>query len=354
VTLPYPRPSRFARAIAVGISVFGASAPAAAQDVADFYRGKTLNLVIGSPEGSEYDGYARLIARHLGEHIAGNPKIAAINMPGTGGHVAAAHIYAQAAKDGTAIGAVLPETITAPLWFGRDKLQHDPTKLIYLGSANSESCNCFIRSDTPIQSMRDTLARDVTLGATLDRGPTWDGPALLNNLIGTRFRLVAKYRATRDIVAAIQDSEVEGVCGMSFSSMSTQRPGWIPKGVVRILVQENIKGAALATKMGAPLATEFAQSAADREIMALAYAQQAFARPYILPPGTPDDRVAMLRQAFLDTLHDPQLLAQARAARIEINAVSGADLDAAVAKLYATPAPLLERVRDSLTYKPLQ
>jgi hypothetical protein len=272
-------------------------------------------------------------------------------MPGTSGHAAAAYIYNQAAKDGTAIGAVLPETITEPLWFGMGKVQHDPQKFIYLGSANSESYNCFLRSDAPIKTMHDALARDVALGATADRGPTRDGPALLNNLIGSRFRVAAKYRETRDILTAIEKSEVDGVCGMSFSSMTAQRPDWIPKGVVHILVQENIKGTPLATKMGAPLATQYAQSGADREVMALAYAQQAFGRPYILPPETPADRAAALRQAFLDTLRDKAMLAEARAARIEINPLSGADVEALVGTLYATPAPLVERVRDALTSK---
>ena len=133
--------------------------------------------------------------------------------------------------------------------------------------------------------------------------------------------------------------------------MSAQRPDWIPKGVVHILVQENIKGTALATKMGAPLATEYAQSGADREVMALAYAQQAFGRPYILPPDTPADRVAALRKAFIDTLHDKQLLAEAHAALIEINPLSGEEVEALVGKLYDTPAPLVERVRDALASK---
>ena len=227
-------------------------------------------------------------------------------------------------------------------------------KFIYLGSANSESYNCFVRSDTPIKTMHDALAREVVLGATAEGGPTRDDPTLLNNLIGSRFRIEAKYRETRDILAAIEKSEVDGVCGMSFSAMSLLRADWIPKGVVHILVQENIKGTAFANKMGAPLATAYAQSGADREVMALAYAQQEFGRPYILPPETPADRTAALRKAFLDTLRDKQMLAEARAALVEINPLSGEEVEALVGKLYATPAPLVERVRDALTPKAAQ
>jgi tripartite-type tricarboxylate transporter receptor subunit TctC len=338
--------------VIVASAVMGcAVSPVWAQDDTDFFRGKTISLIVASPPGGEYDTYARLIAKHLGAHIPGNPKVVPTNMPGTSGHVAAARIYNDAPKDGTVIGAVLPETITEPLWFGMGKVQHDPQKFIYLASANSESYDCFVRSDTPIKTMRDALAREVVLGATADRGPTRDDPTLLNNLIGSRFRVEAKYREIRDIVAAIEKSEVDGVCGMSFSSMSAQRPDWIAKGVVHILVQENIKGTALATKMGAPLATAYAQSGADREVMALAYAQQAFGRPYILPPDTPADRVAALRKAFIDTLHDKQLLAEAHAARIEINPLSGEEVEALVGALYDAPAPLVERVRDALAAK---
>ena len=157
--------------------------------------------------------------------------------------------------------------------------------------------------------------------------------------------------ARAEILRAIENSEVDGVCGMSFGSMEAQRPDWIAKGVVRILVQENVKGATLANKMGAPHATEFAQSGADREVMALAYAQQEFGRPYILPPDTPADRVSALRQAFMNALRDKQLLDEARTARLEVNPLSGEDVEALVAKLYATPAPLVERVRDALAYR---
>ena len=189
-----PPTSCLARVIVASAVMGCAVGPGWAQDVADFFRGKTISLIVASPPGSEYDTYARLIAKHLGAHIPATRRSVPANMPGTSGHVAAAHIYNEAPKDGTVIGAVLPQTITEPLWFGMGKVQHDPQKFIYLGSANSESYNCFVRSDTPIKSMRDALARVVVLGATTDRGPTRDDPALLNNLIGSRFRIDAKYR----------------------------------------------------------------------------------------------------------------------------------------------------------------
>ena len=336
------------RVIAAGLIVLVARELAAAQDVAGFYRGKTINLTIGGRAGSDDDIYARLLAKYLRQHIAGNPAVVAANMPGSGGHIAAAYIYSAAAKDGTAIGAVPPEIITGPLWFGFGKIPHDPTKFIYLGSAESESTDCFIRSDTAVRSLRDAIVSEVTMGAMADGGPTRDGPVLLNAMLGTKFRVVATYAGTSEILAAIGKGEVAGACGLTWSSVSTRRPDWLPKGVVRGLVQESVGGSPLATRLGIPLAVEFVHSAMDREVMTLVYAQQTFGRPYMLPPGTPPERTAALRRAFMDTLQDKSLLADAERTFIQIDPLSGEDVEAQVAKLYATPAQIVDRVRAAL------
>jgi len=347
-----PLTSCLVRVIAAGLIVLVARELAAAQDVAGFYRGKTINLTIGGPAGSDDDIYARLLAKYLSQHIAGKPAVVAANMPGSGGHIAAGYIYAAAAKDGTAIGAVPPEIITGPLWFGFGKIPHDPTKFIYLGSAESESADCFIRSDTPVRSLRDAFISEVTMGAMADGGPTRDGPVLLNAMLGTKFRVVATYAGTGEILAAIGKGEVAGACGLTWSSISTRRPDWLPKGILRGLVQESVSGSALATRLGIPLAVEFVNSAMDREVMTLAYAQQTFGRAYILPPGTPPERSAALRKAFMDTLQDNDLLADARRAFIQINPLSGEQVEALVAKLYATPPQIVDRVRAALAGGP--
>jgi tripartite-type tricarboxylate transporter receptor subunit TctC len=343
-----PLTSCLVRVITAGLLVLAAPELAAAQDVAGVYKGKTINLTIGGRPGSDDDIYARLLAKHLSKHIPGNPVLATANMPGSGGHAAAAYIYSAAAKDGTAIGAVPPTTITEPLWFGLGQVQHDPSKFIYLGSAESESNNCFVRSDTPIRTLRDAFVSEVVMGAAADGGPTRDGPTLLNSILGTKFRVVATYNGTNDILAAIEKGDVAGVCGLTWSSVSARRPDWIPKGVLRGLVQESVTGTALATRLGIPLAVEFVKSAADREVMALAYAQQAFGRPYILPPGTPPERAAALRKAFIETLQDTALLADAKQTFIQINPRSGEDVEGLVAKLYGTAPQTVDSVRAAL------
>jgi tripartite-type tricarboxylate transporter receptor subunit TctC len=336
-----------ARVLTAGLIVFAVHCPAAAQGAAGFYRGKTITLTIGGPVGSDEDIYARLLARYLGKHIPGNPAVVAANMPGGGGHAAASYIYSAAAKDGTAIGAVPPAAVTAPLWFGFDKIPYDPAKLVYLGSAASESTDCFVGS-TSVKSLRDALAGPVTMGALAGGGPTSDGPLLLNALLGTKFHVAANYARTGQILSAIERGEIAGACGLTWSSVATRHPDWLPKQVLRGLVQESATGSSLAARLDIPLAVTFAASAEDREVMALAYAQQTFGQPFILPPETPPDRAAALRTAFMDTLADGGLLAAARTASLEIDPLSGEAVARLVGNLYATPPPVLDRVRAAI------
>ena len=203
----------------------------------------------------------------MGKHIAGNPKVAVADMPGSGGHVAAGYIYSSAAKDGTAIGAVPANILTAPLWFGFDSVPHDPQKFIYLGSAASESTGCYVGGDTPINTLRDAFSGELAVGALADGGPTRDGPVLLNAMLGTKFRVVAKYPGIGEVLTAIEKGEVAGACGLSWSSVSTRHPDWLPKGVLRGLVQESVTGSPLATRMGIPLAVNYAASGADAEVL---------------------------------------------------------------------------------------
>lgn len=337
------------RVIAAGLLVLVAQATTAAQDAGEFYRGKTILLTVGGPAGSDADIYGRLVAKYLGKHIPGNPTVAVAEMPGSGGHVAAGYIYSAAAKAGTAIGAVPADILTAPLWFGSGNVAHDPMKFIYLGSAASASTDCFVGADTPIRTLRDAFAGEVTMGALADGGPTRDGPVLLNAVLGTKFRIVAKYAGIGEILTAIEKGEVMGACGLSWSSISTRHPDWLAKGVLRGLVQESVTGSPLATRMGIPLAVNYAASAADGEVLALDYAQGAFARPFILPPGTPPQLTASLRKAFMDTLADKYLLADAKAASLEISPLSGEAVAEQIAKLYATPAQIVDQVRAALS-----
>ncbi len=320
----------------------------AQEPVAAFYKGKSINLYIGSTVGGGYDTYARLLARHIVKYIPGNPAIVPSNMTGAGGNIVAAHIYNIAPKDGTAIAIVLPGTVTEPLYSGREKLRHDPEKLAYLGSANSEVNMCYARADAGI-SAADLSKRELIIGASAEGGSSRDQPAVQNNLLGHRFRVVSGYPGSREIFLAIEKNEVAGVCGLGLPAVRQQRADWLEKGFLKILTQDNARGD---PKIDAPRTVDLAKSPEDRAVMELIYSQQDFGRPFIMAPQTPPERLAALRKAFTLALADKDLLAEAEKLKIDVNSVPGEDLQALVTKIYATPPALVERARAALVYKP--
>lgn len=344
------------RTIALAGLLLGAAPGAFAQDaVADFYKGKSIRFVIGAISGGGNDTYARLVGRYLGKYIPGNPTVLPVNMPGASGHISAAHIYTVAAKDGTAIGATTPGVITDPLWAGdagKDKFNYDPTKLIHLGSAQAATYNCYVRADAAVKKFEDAFTTELIIGGAQEGGSTRDAPVLLNNVLGTRFRVISGYPGTREILVAIERNEVQGVCGMGWDAMYSQRPDWLEKGFIRVLVQENLSGSPTFDRMGVPKSIDFAKTPEDRQVIELAYTQQAFGRPYILPPGTPPDRVTALRKAFMAAVQDEELLAEAKKMRVEVRPLSGEDMQALVTRLYATPRAIVDRTRNALTSKP--
>src|SRR5215468_4936597 len=326
--------------------------PALAQDpVADFYKGRQISLVIGSSAGGGYDTYARLLARHLGRHIPGEPLVVPTNMPGAASNIAAAFIYNVAPKDGTAIGAVQTAAVLDPLFADKARLKHDSSKFIYLGSATVDYYICIIRADAAVKDFKDALTQEAIIGASQPGTSTYDFPVLLNNAAGTKFRVVSGYKGTREITLAIEKGEVQGLCGFSWSSLSAQHPDWLKSGFIRVLVQENEKGHPDVNKLGVPHATDFAKTPQDRQIMDLIYSSEIFGRPYVLPPGVPADRVAALRKAFLDTLRDPDLLAEGQKLGLDLDPISGEELQAIAAKMYATPPDVVERARQAVAYR---
>jgi tripartite-type tricarboxylate transporter receptor subunit TctC len=326
--------------------------PALAQDpVADFYKGKQVSIIIGSSAGGGYDTYARLIGRHLGKHIPGNPVVVPSNMPGAASNIAAAYVYNVAPKDGTVIGAVQTAAVLDPLFADKARLKHDSSKFIYLGSATVDYYVCVIRADADVKDFKDAQSHEVIMGASAPGTSTRDFPALLNNAAGAKFRIVSGYPGTREITLAIEKGEVQGVCGFSWSSLSAQHPDWLAKGFIRVLVQENEKGHPEVNKLGVPHATDFARTPQDRQIMDLIYSSEIFGRPYVLPPGLPAERVAVLRKAFLATLHDPDLQAEGQKLGLDLDPISGEELQTIAAKMYATPPEVVERAKQAVVYR---
>ena len=325
---------------------------ASAQDaVADFFRGKQINIVVGSSAGGGYDTYARLISRHLGAHIPGNPEVVVQNMPGAGSNKATGYIYSVAPKDGTVMAAVFPGAILDPL-IGDVSVQQDPKKLVYLGSANADVYICFLRSDAPAKTFADTFTHEVIVGASNTGGTTRDLPAMLDNLLGAKFRVVTGYAGSKEITLAIERNEVNGACGIGWSGLPTMHPDWFEKKLINVIVQLSMKGHPELNKMGVPLAVQFAKTDEQRQVMELIESQGVFGRPYVLPPGVPADRVAALRKAFIDTLGDKALLDEAGKMQLDLDYMTGDELQALVAKLYALPANIVAEAKQALVYTP--
>ena len=211
-----------------------------------------------------YDTYARLLARHLGDHIPGNPAVVVQNMSGAGSNRAAGYIYSVAPKDGTVAGAIFPGAILQPL-LGGPPVQHEPAKFLYLGNANSDVYVCFVRADAPVKDFKDALSTELIVGASGDGATTRDFPVMLNNLLGAKFKLVMGYPGSREITLAMERGEVQGVCGIGWTGIEILYPEWFAKGTIKPLVQLSVKGHRDLHARKVPTTLEFARNDDERE-----------------------------------------------------------------------------------------
>jgi tripartite-type tricarboxylate transporter receptor subunit TctC len=318
------------------------SMPAAA---ADFYAGKTIDFEVGADVGGGYDIYARTVARTMGRHIPGNPTLVVKNMPGAGSGRTAVFISNVAPKDGATLGALMPGAIIGPLLDDKPDTQFDPTKVIYIGSADAGTRVCATFQSSKIKTFEDARNQKTILGATAAGGATRDYGYLLNHTAGTKFDVVAGYKGTADITLAMERGEVDGMCGWDWSSLKSQKADWLRDHKVNVLVQVGLDPNPELTQMGVPELWKFINNDDDRKITELVVSQQIFQRSYIAPPGTPAEQIATLRTAFDATMSDPQFLADAEKARIAITPLSGAKVQEIVQKLYATPKAIIERAK---------
>ncbi len=340
-----------ARTLVLMAACFAANAASAQDAVEAFYRGRTVTIVVGSAVGGGFDAYARLVGRHLARFIPGNPTIIVQNIPGAGSNKAAAYVALQAPKDGTVIGAVQAIAVTQPL-VSDQPLPHDPSKLLMLGSVNRSVFFCVVRSDAPVKSFQDAFETEAIIGTSSEGATLRDYPVFLINVLGVKLRVIGGYAGSREIMIAMERNEVQGMCGMDWSSFQTQQRDWISKGFARLLAQEDLNGHPIMNKMGVPLAISFAKTEEDRQVMELIYSQNLFGRPYFMAPDVPAERVAAMRKAFAAMLADQALLADAQKVGLDIGPMGGEELQALVARLYAFPPRVIERAKRSLIYKP--
>ncbi|MBX9740249.1 MAG: hypothetical protein K2X62_09265 [Beijerinckiaceae bacterium] len=334
------------RAIAASIALLIPTSHAHAQTSPEpFYKGKTIQLYIGYTVGGAYDVYARLVARYLGRHLPGRPDVIPVNMPGAGSVRLASWLANAAPKDGTAIGAVGTGVAFDPLFTSGDS-QYDSTKINWLGSANNEVSICAAWHTSGVNSIEDLKAREMTVGGTGPSTDTEHYPKLMNALLGTKYRVISGYPGGNEINLAMEREEVAGRCGWAWSSVAPTKPDWLKDGKIKILVQLALKKHADLPNV--PLALDLAKTPEQQRIMRVVLARQSMGRPFLAPPGLPAERVALLRRAFMATLRDPDFLAAAEKARLEVDPVSGEDVQQLVTEAYETPQDLLKQIQTML------
>ena len=332
-------------AIAIVVASIGG-----ARAQADFFAGKQITLLIGTTAGGGYDAYGRLLARHIGRHIPGNPAVVAKNMPGAGGVALANHLYNRAPKDGTEIATVqngLPfEKLFHMLSPGGSAALFDSTKFGWLGSMTQTVFVTVTWHASPTKTLKDAMARETTLGASGTSADSYVLAMLSNNLLGTKFKVVVGYAGATQVSLAVENGEVEGEAGKDWTTLTATKPQWIRDRQINIIVQMGMKPHA--DIKGVPMAIELAKTPDDRRVMEVVFAKFGMSRPFMAPPGLAPERLDTLRRAFDATLQDPAVLAEAKKLGMEINPVSGGDVEALVRRMMDTPEALAQRARDAL------
>ena len=327
-------------AVLLAVAPLVASSRAGAQDAAQFYSGRSIDLEIGYSVGGGYDLYARLLAQHLGDHIPGHPTIVPRNMEGAASLRLANYLYAAAPRDGSVIGAISRGAAFDPL-LDENGAQFDASKFSWIGSANNEVSVCIALQSSGVESFNDVLTKPLTIGATGVGDDTYQFPALMNAVLGTKFKIVTGYPGGNDITLAIERGEVQGRCGWSWSSVVETRMDWITSKKIVVLVQMSLSKHPDLPDV--PLIMDLAKTDEQRQIFKLIFARQVMGRPFVAPPGVPADRLAVLRSAFSETMKDKAFLADAAKRKFEINPVDGEQIQALVQEIYRTPAAVTKK-----------
>jgi tripartite-type tricarboxylate transporter receptor subunit TctC len=323
-------------------AALGASAHAAAPG--DFYKGRTLFIIIGYSAGGGYDLYARVLAQHMGKHIPGNPTVVPQNMPGAGSIKAATYVFTAAPKDGTVIGTFARGMASSALI---GQAPFDARNFTWLGSVTKDVTLCISWEASPAKTWDDVLTKQVVFGG---EGPAGDPDIfarLYKNVFNAKIRLATGFPGTTDITLAMQRREVDGLCGISWSTVKSRYGSWVKDKRINILLQAAPKKAPDLPDV--PMASDYAKTMEQRQMLDYALASEILARPFVAPPGIPEDRKAILRKAFDDTVKDPAFLADAEKTMIDIDLVTAPEAEAVVASLYGLPKDVVAKAARAIS-----
>lgn len=328
--------SRFSALLLAGTLGLGA---ASAQTAAPVYAGKQIRMVIASGAGGGYDVYARVLAAHMTDHIPGHPAIVAENMPGGGGMVAINWAYNVAPKDGSVILSSFNVILQSAL-FGDKAAKFDPRNFAAIGSIGKQQNICATWYTSPIKTIDQAKQQEVTVSAEGVNSNSATLPLILNTMIGTKFKIITGY-STGGMRLAAENGEVQGICGLSWSTLKASNPDWVTNHRLNILVQTGEK--AQADLPDVPVLINLVSNPDDKQILRLLEFPGELGRPFLMPPGTPTDMVDVLRRAFDETMKDPAFLADAKKTMLDVDPVSGEDMHKIIADAYATPEALVKK-----------
>lgn len=333
---------------ATGFAAIGSSANA--QSVEQFYKGRQIKYMLGSAGGGGYDAYSRVITRYMGKHIPGNPSFLVQNMPGAGGLVAANYIYGVAPKDGSEIGMTGRAAAIEALINPADKaVKFEATKFNWIGTPQQEIGVLLVATNTPVKTLDDLKKYELTASSTGRAAATSVYPRLMNNMFGTKFKVIEGYKSSQEGLLALERGEVVAhSSGGSSSAFRNRIDPWIKSGKVKMMMQLSTeKDPTLPADL--PSITELAKTDAEKQILELVLVQQVMGRPIMAPPGMPADRVKALRDAFDATMKDPDFIAECDKQDLEVNPVSGAHLNEMLERVYATPKAVIDQVAELLS-----
>jgi tripartite-type tricarboxylate transporter receptor subunit TctC len=333
--------------IALALALFAVTQASAQNDAAAFFKGKTLRLIVGVGVGSGYDINARLLARHLAAHIPGNPTIIVQNQPGAGSLTMTNSLYINGPFDGTVIGASFNGMPTTPL-LQPSGARFDATKLIYLGSTNRETQVLYLWHTAPAHTLDDVKTTETVMGAQAPGSTQYDYPVLLDRLFGYKFKVITGYEATPKIHLAMERGEVQGTIA-NWSTLKAIGSNWLADKKIRIISQWALQKN---PEIGdVPLILDIAKNDADKQALKLAIARLEYGRPFFLPPNVPADRVEALRRAFDATMKDPAFIEEAKKTKIDLDPLTGEEVQKLVEQVSHTPADVVARVRAAMASK---
>lgn len=337
---------KIATAPLLGALLLALPLAAHADGVADFYAGKQITVLVGADAGGGYDAQARLMTRHMGHFIPGNPVMVVQNMPGAGGILAANRIYNVAAQDGTFMAFIQRGILTSELT-KQQGVRYEVAKFHWIGNLASEAAVVVSWHTSPIKTAADLFKQEFIVGGTGVTGDNEASARLFNALLGTKFKIVAGYRGTTDVILAMERGEVQGLADWAWSNVKTRRGDFLRDHKINVLMQSALEKEPDLPDV--PLALDYVKNDIDRKAMELYFAQKTIARPSMVGPGVPADRVAALRAAFVAMAKDPQFQQDAEKSKLEVAPTSWESVDKLIQMIATTPPEVATRLTEAIT-----